>query len=93
MADCGEGSGDGVLALNRPLPGSRAGTDLARLGNPSFSELPPGLLSSLTLDSQKEKRDEKAMLAGLQSWAEIDEVKEEDKLKRLDYFVRLSPLF
>lgn len=38
VADCGEGSGDGVLALNRPLPGSRAGTDLARLGNPSFSD-------------------------------------------------------
>lgn len=28
----------GLFALNKPLPGSRAGTDLARLGIPSLSD-------------------------------------------------------
>lgn len=67
---------DGLVARNKPLSGSRAGTDLARLSSPSLSELLlPGLLSSLIFCSQKEKRDENAMLADLLSWAEMDEMR------------------
>lgn len=66
----------GLVARNKPLPGSRADTDLDRLGSPSLSGLLfSGLLSSLTFCSQKEKRDEKAMLADLRSWAVVDEMR------------------
>lgn len=62
------------MARSRPLPGSRLGTDWERLLRlPSLSEfsfeLLRGLFSSLIFCSQKEKRDENAMLAALLSWA------------------------
>lgn len=57
-------AGGGLLDWKRPLPGSKAGTDLARLDKPSGSVLwLSGLFSSLIFCSQKEKRDENAMLA------------------------------
>lgn len=63
------------MVRRRPLPGSRLGTDWERLLRlPSLSELSfeplgIGLFSSLIFCSQKEKRDENAMLATLLSWA------------------------